>query len=133
MEIKVHNAVLAGGKPGIGEKLIKSLQKAVSRWELSVRSGWIDEFPRIYFESFWQEAKEWEKIKSQIETLDQIENHVGTWFSKDEVYKKVRKLSDDEIKELKKQLKKEKAEEDSDEDASPTDDFDYNPKEEGEK
>jgi hypothetical protein len=89
--------------------------------------------PYIYFDymtdNWWAEARDWEKLKSQLETLGDAEQYVGTWLSKEEVHKKIMKRTDDEIKILKNTLKKEAKEENSDDDPSDDEDFDFGKKE----
>lgn len=85
--------------------------------------------PYMYFDymtdNWWEEARDWEKFKSQLEILGDAEAYVGTWMSKDEVHKKIMKRTEEDIVNLKKQLKKEAKEESSPDDPSGNDDFDF--------
>ena len=53
------------------------------------------------------ELKEIELLNDRINTLNQIEAYVGTFFSKEYVQKKVLRLTDNEIEEMQKQINKE--------------------------
>ena len=50
------------------------------------------------------ELKNAELLKERLEMLSQVENYVGTYFSKEWVKKNVLHLTDDEIGEMQKQI-----------------------------
>ena len=50
------------------------------------------------------ELKNAELLKERLEMLSQVENYVGTYFSKEWVKKNVLHLTDDEIGEMQKQM-----------------------------
>lgn len=58
-------------------------------------------------DNHFTELKEAELLREKVQTLDQISNYVGEYFSKEWVYKNVLMMNDEEIEEIGKQLKKE--------------------------
>ena len=50
------------------------------------------------------ELKNAELLKERLEMLSQVENYVGTYFSKEWIKKNVLHLTDDEISEMQKQM-----------------------------
>jgi len=62
-------------------------------------------------DNYFEELKEAEIMKERLSTLREVEDHVGNYYSKEWVRKNVLRMSDEDIKEMKKQIEKEKAEE----------------------
>lgn len=59
-------------------------------------------------DSFYSEIKETELISDRISLLNDMNQFVGVLFSNEYVYKKILKLTNDEVEEMQKQLKDEK-------------------------
>ena len=51
------------------------------------------------------ELKDAELLREKIQTLDQITNYVGEYFSKEWVYKNVLHMNDEDIEDIKKEIK----------------------------
>jgi hypothetical protein len=62
-------------------------------------------------DNYFEELKEAEILKEKLETLRQIEEQIGKYFSREWVVKHVLYMPEDEWKEMQKQIKKEAAEE----------------------
>jgi len=68
-------------------------------------------------DNHFTELKETEILRERIQTLDQMSNYIGEYFSKEWVMKNVLNLGDDDIKDMKDQIEQEiKSGEISDED-----------------
>jgi len=75
----------------------------------------IEEWPRIkehiqfdfLKDGHFSELKEQELLNERINMLGSVENYIGTFFSKEFVYKKVLRMSDHEIEEIRRQINKE--------------------------
>jgi len=65
-------------------------------------------------DSYFTELKNTEIMKSRLELLRDIEDHIGTYFSRDFVRKNILRQTDPEIKQMDGQIDKEKAEGDID-------------------
>lgn len=71
-----------------------------------------DEWPEIaesisfnfLSDTYFAELKEAEILKERVATLREIEQYVGTYFSKEYVRKEILKMSDEDIEEMEKQL-----------------------------
>lgn len=61
-------------------------------------------------DSYYAEAKEIEILRNRIETLQEIEPYVGIFFDKEYVFKKILRMTDEEIKERIEGLERDKAE-----------------------
>lgn len=59
-------------------------------------------------DNYFEELKEAEILREKMTTLREIEDHVGTYFSRDWVTKNVLYMNDDEVKEIKNQIADEK-------------------------
>lgn len=75
-------------------------------------------------DNYFEELKEAEIIKERLSTLREVEEHIGTYYSRDWVRKNVLRMSEDDIKEMDKQIEKEKAEEPPEEAPEDQDQFD---------
>ena len=62
-------------------------------------------------DNYFSELKETEIMKERLEMMREIGEFIGQFFSKEFVYKKIMKLTDEEGNEMKKQIDKERAEE----------------------
>lgn len=70
-----------------------------------------DEIKYIYSQdSYYAEAKETEILRNRIEILQEIEPYVGIFFDREYVFKKVLRMSDDEIRERQEGLNKDESE-----------------------
>jgi hypothetical protein len=58
-------------------------------------------------ENYFEELKEAEILRERLSTLREVEDHVGTYYSRDWVRKNVLRMSEDDIKEQMKQIDKE--------------------------
>ena len=56
-------------------------------------------------DNHFTELKDAELLREKVQTLDQISNYVGEYFSKEWVYKNVLMMTDEDIEEIQKQLK----------------------------
>ena len=65
-------------------------------------------------DSYFTELKNTEIMKSRLELLRDIEDHIGTYFSRDYVRKNILRQTDPEIKQMDSQIDKEKSEGDID-------------------
>ena len=65
-------------------------------------------------DSYFTELKNTEIMKSRLELLRDIEDHIGTYFSRDFVRKNILRQTDPEIKDMDRQIDKEKEEGDID-------------------
>ena len=65
-------------------------------------------------DSYFTELKNTEIMKSRLELLRDIEDHIGTYFSRDYVRKNILRQTDPEIRDMDRQIDKEKAEGDID-------------------
>ena len=67
--------------------------------------NWGEQFYIEYArDSHFTELKEAELLRERIQTLDMMQQYVGEFFSKEYVYKNVLYLTDDQMKEMKKQI-----------------------------
>jgi len=64
-------------------------------------------------DNYFAELKDTEIWRERIQSLNEIDNYVGRYFSKEWVQKNVLRLSDDDIKEMTKQMDKEAEEEEA--------------------
>jgi hypothetical protein len=62
-------------------------------------------------DNYFEELKQAEILKEKMATLREVEEHVGTYYSRNWVRKNVLFLNDDDIKEMQKEMDKEKKEE----------------------
>ena len=62
-------------------------------------------------DNYFEELKEAEIIRERMETLRQTEDTIGVYYSREWVRKNILRMSDEDIKEMKKQIEKEKSEE----------------------
>ena len=58
-------------------------------------------------DNHFTELKDTELIRERMQTMDQIQQYVGEYFSKEWVMKNVLRLSDDDMKDMKAQMKAE--------------------------
>lgn len=61
-------------------------------------------------DNYFQELKEAEIIRERLSTLREVEEHVGTYYSREWVIKNVLMMSEEDMKEMKKQIEAEKDE-----------------------
>lgn len=61
-------------------------------------------------DNYFEELKDAEILRERLNTLREVEDHIGTYYSRDWVRKNVLRMTEDNIKEQKKQIEKEKAE-----------------------
>ena len=66
-------------------------------------------------DNYFQELKEAEITRERLTTLREVEEHIGTYYSREWVRKQVLRMSDDDIKEMDKQIAKEAEDMPSDE------------------
>lgn len=59
-------------------------------------------------DNYFEELKEAEILREKLSTLQQIEDHVGKYFSREWVVKNVLFMSEDDMKDMDKQMKKER-------------------------
>lgn len=62
-------------------------------------------------DNYFEELKEAEILRERLNTLREVEEHIGTYYSRDWVRKNVLRMSEEDIKEQKKQIEKEADEE----------------------
>ena len=72
-------------------------------------------------DNYFTELKEAEITRERLTTLREVEEHIGTYYSREWVRKNVLRMSDEDIKEMAKEIAKEAAEAPEEE---PTDDGD---------
>jgi len=78
-------------------------------------------------DNYFNELKEAEITRERLTTLREVEEHVGTYYSRDWVRKNVLGMSEDEIKEMEKEIDKEKkAEAEAEMEAEPQQGYDPN-------
>lgn len=58
-------------------------------------------------DNYFSELKDGEILRERLQTLDQVQNYVGEYFSKEWVMRNILKLGDEDINNLKKQIDKE--------------------------
>ena len=75
-------------------------------WEVWKSDIYVDYMNDNHF----TELKETEVLRERLTTLDQAQQYVGEFFSKDWVYKNILLLKDEEIEEIKQQIEDEQAE-----------------------
>ena len=51
-------------------------------------------------DNYFSELKESEILRERLQTLDQVSNYIGTYFSQEWIQKNVLKFTDDEIKNM---------------------------------
>ena len=61
-------------------------------------------------DNYFTELKEAEITRERLTTLREVEDHIGTYYSREWVRKNVLRMSDEDMKEIDKQIKKEAAE-----------------------
>lgn len=61
-------------------------------------------------DNYFEELKEAEIIRERMQTLRDVEDHVGVYYSREWVIRNVLQMSDDEMKDMKEQIEAEKAE-----------------------
>jgi bacterioferritin (cytochrome b1) len=59
-------------------------------------------------DNHFTELKDADILKERLQTMDQVSNYVGEYFSKEWVMKNVLNLGDDDIKDMKDQIDQEK-------------------------
>ena len=62
-------------------------------------------------DNYFEELKEAEIMRERLSTLREVEDHIGTYYSRAWVRKNVLQMSEEEVKEMDKEIKKEVAEE----------------------
>ena len=79
-------------------------------------------------DNYFSELKETEIMKERLEMMRDVGEFIGQYFSKEYVYKKILRLTDEEADEMKKQIDKEREEEPPEEDEFeiPMSEDDYN-------
>jgi len=60
-------------------------------------------------DNYFEELKQTEILREKVSTLRDIEEHVGTYYSREWVAKNVLFMNDDDMKEIQKQIEQEKA------------------------
>jgi hypothetical protein len=70
-------------------------------------------------DNYFEELKEGEILKERLTTLREVEEHIGTYYSRDWVRKNVLRMSEEDIKEQLKQIEKEAEEEPQEEPEAP--------------
>ena len=65
-------------------------------------------------DNYYAELKDAEILKERVETLQMVDEYVGTYYSKEWVRKNILKQDDEEIAEIDKQIEAEPAEDDED-------------------
>jgi len=75
-------------------------------WD-SIRQDMYIDYPR---DNFFAEMKNAEIMRERAETIDRMRDLIGVYFSREWVMKEVLRMSEEEIKEMKKQLEQEKKE-----------------------
>jgi hypothetical protein len=73
-------------------------------------------------DNYFEELKEAEIMRERLSTLQQVQDHIGTYYSKAWIRKNVLRMSDEEVKDMDKEMAKEGPIEDPDEeeaDAAP--------------
>lgn len=78
-------------------------------------------------DNHFEELKQSEILRDRVSLLDQVNNYVGVYYSKDWVRKNVLHMSEDEIEEIEKQLKDEGEDEPKQDEATPPQQIDSNP------
>ena len=78
-------------------------------------------------DNHFEELKQSEILRDRVSLLDQVNNYVGVYYSKDWVRKNVLHMSEDEIEEIEKQLKDEGEDEPQPDEAPPPQQIDSNP------
>jgi hypothetical protein len=78
-------------------------------------------------DNHFEELKQSEILRDRLSLLDQVNNYVGVYYSKDWVRKNVLHMSEDEIEEIEKQLKDEGEDEPQQDEAPPPQQIDSNP------
>jgi len=66
-------------------------------------------------DNHFTELKESEMLRERLNTLQQMENYIGTYFSREWVKKNILRMNDDDIKAMDEQMAEEKDDEDSEE------------------
>jgi hypothetical protein len=76
----------------------------------------IKDYVRFDFmkDNYFEELKQMEILREKMNTLREVEEHVGKYFSREYVQRNILFMTDEEIAEMAKQIKKEKAEEEED-------------------
>lgn len=77
-------------------------------------------------DNHFEELKQSEILRDRVSLLDQVNNYVGVYYSKDWVRKNVLHMSEDEIEEIEKQLKDEGEDEPKQDEAPPPQQIDSN-------
>jgi hypothetical protein len=87
------------------------LKKQLILKNIITEEDWNDWSNDLYVEyardNHFTELKEAEILRERLQTLDQMQQHVGEYFSKEWVMKNVLYFTDDEMKEMKKQIEDE--------------------------
>lgn len=78
-------------------------------------------------DNHFEELKQSEILRDRLSLLDQVNNYVGVYYSKDWVRKNVLHMSEDEIEEIEKQIKDEGEDEPQQDEAPPPQQIDSNP------
>jgi hypothetical protein len=88
------------------------LKKQLLLKNIITEQDWEEWSNKVYFEyahdNHFTELKEAEILRERIQTLDQMQNYVGDFFSKEWIMKNVLHFTDDEMKEMKKQIEDER-------------------------
>ena len=74
-------------------------------------------------DNYFEELKEAEITKERLTTLREVEEHIGTYYSRDWVRKNVLRMSEEDIKDMDKQIAAEAANEEPDDAEVPDDDM----------
>jgi hypothetical protein len=78
-------------------------------------------------DNYFQELKEAEIAKERLSTLRDVEDHIGTYYSREWVRKNILQMSEDDIRDMDKQIAKEAENEPDDEMEEPEEDANNNP------
>ena len=70
-------------------------------------------------DNYFTELKEAEITRERLTTLREVEDHIGTYYSREWVRKNVLRMSDDDMRDIDKQIKKEAAEAPAEDDEAP--------------
>ncbi len=78
-------------------------------------------------DNYFQELKEAEIAKERLSTLRDVEDHIGTYYSREWVRKNILQMSEDDIRDMDKQIAKEAENEPDDDMEEPEEDANNNP------
>ena len=83
-------------------------------------------------DNHFTELKDAEVLRERLQTLNDIEQHIGTYYSKEWVQKNVLQLSDEQIEDMNKEIDVEPEPEEPEQDARPQGNNSINNRENGE-